>query len=261
LEMSAFSKPICINLQKDLVNCKDSITFAALIYDEVFKTFLIIIPTNIMKSFLYANLLFVTLIGCKDAPKTVPAPPKPATPTAPVPAATPVAPAISVAKDTAIGIKGCEKATFDGKTYTYASTKVTVKASDGNAGETIEVNGTVIPNKKDGAASFAGVYKNFLFIEDGTGPNGSTLSIWGIKEKKVLFQTAYEGDLSLAGDKVKFIQPIDLKVVRLSKPVNCPDKAKWEKGGLSVGYGVPHQYDLVKLSATPVGDIVCFAVQ
>jgi hypothetical protein len=214
-----------------------------------------------MKSLIYANLLFVTLIGCKDAPKTVATDAKPATPTVPAPPATPVAPTVSVAKDTTIGIKGCETAKFDGKTYAYATTKVTVKSSDGNAGEIIEVNGTVIPNKKDGAASFAGVYKNFLFIDDGTGPNGSTLSIWGIKEKKVLFQTAYEGELSLAGDKVKFIQPIDLKVVRLSKPVNCPDKAKWEKAGLSVGYGMPHQYDLVKLSATPAGDIVCFSMQ
>jgi hypothetical protein len=214
-----------------------------------------------MKAFICANLLFVTLLSCKDAPKTVATDSKPATSTAPIPATTPVAPTVSVAKDTAIGITGCEKAKFDGKTYTYASTKVTVKSSDGNAGEIIEVNGTVIPNKKDGAASFAGVYKNFLFIEDGTGPNGNTLTIWGIKEKKVLFQTAYEGDLSLAGDKVKFIQPIDLKTVRLSKPVNCPDKAKWEKAGLSVGYGMPHQYDLVKLSATPAGNIVCFSMQ
>jgi hypothetical protein len=210
-----------------------------------------------MKPVIYANLLFVTLLGCKDAPKTPTNAPQTATP---VTAPTPVASA-AVAKDTAIGISGCEKATFDGKTYTYASTKVTVKTSDGSPDEIIEVNGAAIPNKKDGAASFAGVYKNFLFIDDGTSTNGRTLRIWGIKEKKFLFETAYEGDLSLASDKVKFIQPIDLKTVKLSKPVNCPDKAKWEKAGLGVGYGQPHQYDLVKLSATPAGDIVCFSMQ
>jgi hypothetical protein len=214
-----------------------------------------------MKSFIYVHLLFVTLIGCKDAPKTVSTDSKPATPTVPAPATTPVLSAVSVAKDTVIGITGCEKATFDGKTYAYGTTKVTVKSSGGDAGETIEVNGMVIPTKKDGAATFAGVYKNFLFMDDGTGPNGSTLSIWGIKEKKILFQTAYEGELSLAGDKVKFIQPIDLTKVKLSKPVNCPDKAKWEKADLGVGYGVPHQYDLTKLAATPMGDIVCFSMQ
>jgi hypothetical protein len=215
-----------------------------------------------MKPLIYVNLLFVTLLGCKDAPKTPPNQPKPATPTAtaPVPAPTPVAPA-AAAKDTTIGVNGCEKAKFDGKTYSYAATKVTVKASDGSPNEIIEVNGTVIPNKKEGAASFAGVYKNFLFIDEGTSTNGRTLRIWGIKEKKVLFETVYEGDLSLASDKVKFIQPIDLKKVRLSKLVNCPDKAKWEKAGLGVGYGQPHQYDLAKLSATPVGDIVCFSLQ
>ncbi len=214
-----------------------------------------------MKAFIYANLLFVTLLGCKDAPKTVSTESKPATPTAPAPATTPASPAVSVAKDTAIGINGCEKAKFDGKTYTYASAKVTVKGSDGDSNEIIDVNGTVIPNKKDGAASFAGVYKNFLFIDDGTGTNGRTLMIWGIKEKKVLFQTAYEGELSLASDKVKFIQPIDLTKVKLSKPVNCPNKAKWEKDGLGVGYGMPHQYDLAKLSATPAGEMVCYSMQ
>jgi hypothetical protein len=214
-----------------------------------------------MKSFIFANLLFVTLLGCKDAPKTAPTASKPATPTTPVPTTTPVAPAVSAAKDTAIGIKGCEMAKFDGKTYTYASTKVTVKSSDGNPNEIIDVNGTVIPNKKEGAANFAGVYKNFLFIDDGTGTNGRTFSIWGIKEKKVLFQTAYEGELSLASDKVKFILPIDLKKVKLSKPVNCPDQALWVKSGLTVGYGMPHQYDLAKLSSTPTSDIVCFSMQ
>ena len=214
-----------------------------------------------MKTFIYANLLFVTLLGCKDAPKTAATQPKSETPAVPIPATTPVAPVAAVAKDTTIGIKGCETAKFDGKTYNYASTKVTVKSLDDSPDEIIEVNGTVIPNKKDGAASFAGVYKNFLFIDDGTSTNGRILRIWGIKEKKVLFQTAYEGDLSLTNDKVKFIQPIDLTKVKLSKPVNCPDKAKWEKAGLGVGYGMPHQYDLAKLSATPAGDIVCFSMQ
>jgi hypothetical protein len=201
------------------------------------------------------------LLGCKDAPKTATTQPQSATPVAPAPTATPALPAISAPKDTSIGIKGCETAKFDGKTYTYAAAKVTVKSTDGSPNEIIEVNGAAIPNKKDGAASFAGVYKNFLFIDDGTGTNGRTFSIWGIKEKKVLFQTAYEGELSLASDKVKFIQPIDLSKVKLSKPVNCPNKAKWEKAGLGVGYGMPHQYDLAKLSATPAGDIVCFEMQ
>jgi hypothetical protein len=132
---------------------------------------------------------------------------------------------------------------------------------NGNIGETIEVNGTAIPTTPENAYSFAGVYKNFLFIDDGTGTNGRILKIWGIQEKKVLFQTAYAGELNLVGDKVSFIQPIDLKAVGLSKPVNCPDKAKWEKGGLSVGYGMPYQYDLTKLLVIPAGDAVCFAIE
>lgn len=206
-----------------------------------------------MKALIYASLLVVSFLSCTETPK----------PASSAPTATPVASApVSAVKDTVIGINGCEKAKLEGKAFVYSSAKVTVKEnSDGNAGEVIEVNGTAIPTTPENAHNFAGVYKNFLFIDDGTGTNGRILKIWGIQEKKILFQTPYEGELNLAGDKVSFIQPIDLSTVKLAKPVNCPDKAKWTKGGLSVGYGIPQQYDLAKLAATPAGDAVCFAIQ
>lgn len=189
-----------------------------------------------------------SFLSCKETPKT---PVK-------VPASTPVV----TSKDTLIGMNGCDNAKFDGKMFTYPSAKVVVKANPNEeAGESIEVNGVAITSKVGSAYHFNGVYKNFLFIDDGTGTNGRHLGIWDIQAKKIIFETPYEGELTLVGGKVGFLTPIDLTKVKLSKPIACPNKAKWEKEGLSIGYGVPHQYDLAKLTDAVAGDIVCFAMQ
>ena len=91
----------------------------------------------------------------------------------------------------------------------------------------IEINGTIIPGRE--ADFFSGVYKNYLFIDNGTGLNGRNLKIWSIGEKKVIFDTPYEGDLSIKDDKLNFLKPIDLNKTKLPAPVNCPDAENWKK--------------------------------
>ncbi len=156
--------------------------------------------------------------------------------------------------DTAVGIEGCEKAKFDGTTFTYVAAKV--KVIDNNTGEIIEINGTKVPNQE--ADFFSGVYKSFLFIDNGTGPNGRNLKVWSIDENKVIFDTPYEGDLSIKDDKLNFIKPIDMDK---NKPVNCPDAENWKKDGLEVGYGIPSAYDFENKTASTTGEATCFAVQ
>jgi hypothetical protein len=159
--------------------------------------------------------------------------------------------------DTAVGVEGSEKAKFDGAAFTYAAAKV--KVTDQGAGETIEIDGTKIPGQE--ADFFSGVYRNYLFIDNGTGPNGRNLKIWSIGEKKVIFETPYEGDLSIKDDKLNFIKPIDLSMTKLPAPVNCPDAENWKKEGLGVGYGIPSAYDFSSMTVSATSDVTCFAVQ
>jgi hypothetical protein len=171
----------------------------------------------------------------------------------------PTTPAPSTAIDTVVGIEGSEKAKFDVNTSTfyYAAGKVKIKGTD--TGETIEVNGTTASGKE--ADFFSGVYKNFLLIDNGTAPNGRMLKIWSIAEKKLVFNMAYEGNLSIKDDKLNFIVPLDLKKNKLPKPVNCPDEASWKKDGLAVGYGIPSAFDFASKTVSVTGDATCFAIQ
>lgn len=196
-----------------------------------------------MKNFTFVCLIILVLFSCREEAKKTP------DTKADIPA--------TAVTDTAVGIEGSEKAKFDGTTFTYLAAKVKVIQND--AGEIIEINGTKAPTQE--ADFFSGVYKNFLLIDNGTGPNGRTLKVWSIDEKKIIFETPYEGDLSIKEDKLNFILPVDLKKTKLLKPVNCPDAANWKKEGLEVGYGIPSAYDFAKRAATAAGDAICFAVQ
>ncbi len=202
-----------------------------------------------MKQIFLGLSLFLAFIACKETPKSS-TPPTSATTAATKPV---------VAKDTLIGMEGSSKASMTAaNTYTYPEATVIVKPNSNEVGENINVNGVDIKNED--AYSFYGVYKNFLFIDNGSGPNGSELLIYGIKEKKMLFRAHYEGDLSLSKDKINYLEPMDEAKAKASKP-NCPEKAKWLKDGLSVGYGQPMQYDLTTLTPSKIGTVTCFAIQ
>ena len=208
-----------------------------------------------MKQFFFLAALCTAFFACKETPKI----PTPTASTTPAPTANTTTTAkVFTTKDTLIGMPGSQKASIAGEnTYTYLEAKVTVTPDSEGVGETINVNGTDIKNED--AYNFYGVYNNFLFIDNGSGPNGSELLVYGIKEKKVLFRTHYEGELSLNKDKINYLEPVDVKKAKV-KP-NCPEKAKWEKDGLGVGYGLPMSYDLTTLTPSKVGSVTCFAVQ
>jgi hypothetical protein len=203
-----------------------------------------------MKQILLLAALCTAFVACKETPKSS---------TTSTSATTTTTTKAAAAKDTLIGMAGCQKASMTGENaYTYPEAKVTVKSNSDSVGETINVNGTDIKNED--AYSFYGVYNNFLFIDNGSGPNGSELLVYGIKEKKMLFRTHYEGELTLNKDKINYIMPMYATKAKFSK-VNCPEKAKWEKDGLSIGYGLPMQYDLTTLTPSETGSVTCFPMQ
>jgi hypothetical protein len=170
--------------------------------------------------------------------------------------------------DTLMGIKGCDLAkvqeTKIGKTYIYPETQVTVTPSEDGVGEEIHV---VSAGKTDTfwienieAHHFFGLKNNFLFVDNGTGPNGRLVIVYDLTTRKNIHEARYEKDLSLKDNKMIYLTPIDTRNIRLRDSV-CPDKEKWEKQGLSAGYAQYVEFDFKTQTATQTGNYSCYPIQ
>ena len=170
--------------------------------------------------------------------------------------------------DTLIGIKGCELAkcenTLNGINYSYTQIKVSVIPSEDGVGEEIYIADAV---KKDTfwienieAHHFAGVKQDLLFVDNGTAPNGRSVLIYDINQKKLLYKRRYEAELNINENKLNYLTPVDTRRIRLSADV-CPNKDKWEKQGLGVGYGKYMAFDLATKEEIELGAYGCYPIQ
>lgn len=171
-------------------------------------------------------------------------------------------------RDTAIGIKGGDRAKVEetkiGRTYIYPQAKITVTSSEDGVGEEIHVVST---GKTDTfwienieAHHFFGIKNDFLFIDNGTGPNGRTIVVYDLKTRQNIHEARYEKDISLNESKMTYLAPIDTRNIRLRDSV-CPDKDKWEKQGLSAGYAQYVEFDFKTQEATQTGNYSCYPIQ
>ena len=171
-------------------------------------------------------------------------------------------------RDTLVGIKGGElskvQETKLGRTYIYPETQVTVLPSEDGVGEEIYV---VSLGQKDTfwienieAHHFFGIKQGFLFVDNGTGPNGRTIVVYDLKTRQNIHEARYEKDISVNNDKMSYLTPIDTRNIRLRDSV-CPDKDKWEKQGLSAGYAQYVEFDFKTKDATPTGNYSCYPIQ
>ena len=173
-----------------------------------------------------------------------------------------------IPKDTIVGIKGCDLAqmeeTKDGKTYNYTSYKVSTLASKTGVGEDITIVGTdkkdVFNIKNTDAHHFFGIKQDFLFVDNGTGPNGRSVLIYDLKKQSLIHEAAYEADMNIEQSKMTYKTPIDTRNIRLMASV-CPDKDKWEKQGLGVGYAMIMVFDLTTKEVISTGEYTCFPIQ
>lgn len=170
--------------------------------------------------------------------------------------------------NTLVGIKGSELAKITetklGKTYIYPETQVMVIPSEDGVGEEIYV---VSAGQKDTfwienieAHHFFGIKNNFLFVDNGTGPNGRTIVVYDLKTRQNIHEGRYEKDISLNESKMTYLSPIDTRNIRLRDSV-CPDKDKWEKQGLSAGYAQYIEFDFRTKEATETGNYSCYPIQ
>jgi hypothetical protein len=147
-----------------------------------------------------------------------------------------------------------------GTVYQYNEYTIYTKPSKKQAGESIYVHDT---DKKDknlckvknlkplrsydnkilgGANFFAGLYLDYLFIDQGTGPSYRGLSIYDLKDNKLLFFTNYADPVLSDGTLTYFetIQPSEFFEAKKS----CTKSGHWKRDGLRVYYQRQNTYKL-----------------
>ncbi len=98
---------------------------------------------------------------------------------------------------------------------------------------------------------FFGIYKNFMFVDDGTG-NIRQLMIIDLNTRKTLFNVTYTGEINLKNGKIIFFHPF-IGENPPHKP-NCLEAEQW---GDMVGYIEKQIIDLNKNIIVKTGEIKC----
>jgi hypothetical protein len=171
-----------------------------------------------------------------------------------------VATQLPKAKDTAIGIEGADKAVLvANNTYSYCFGNVVIFPDTANAGESINAGGYEIKN--NAANSFAGAYKKFVIVDNGTGPNKREVLVYDIAHKMEVFKSVYEGDLKIENDKLHFIS-IATKVENAKAAIDSfAAENKCTTKGCTTLAGYAAYFDFTTLKTTTTKDIKCFCEQ
>lgn len=111
----------------------------------------------------------------------------------------------------------------------------------------------------EGNNFFGGVYKNYLFIDQGTGPDGRILSVYDLSNKKLILLTEYS-DPSIKDGILTYYKTLvpDSGVI---KNIPCPDAGKWKDQGLTVLYEKMETFTLETETRVPVRQYRCKAGQ
>lgn len=106
---------------------------------------------------------------------------------------------------------------------------------------------------------FAGLYKDYLFIDQGTGPDQRILSIYNLLDKKLILFTQYSSP-SLKDGVITFYKTLvpDPGVI---ENIPCPDAQKWIDQGLTVLYEQKETFVLETKTRAPIREYRCRAGQ
>lgn len=149
-------------------------------------------------------------------------------------------------------IKKCQ----NGTAYIFKEYEIKVELSPERQGmniflyapETSDGNPCDIDKKKashiigtgetEGNNFFAGVYKSYLFIDQGTGPDHRTLSVYDLTQKKLILLTEYS----------------DPGVI---ENIPCPDAEKWREQAHIVLYEQKENFTLNTERRLPIREYRC----
>jgi len=106
---------------------------------------------------------------------------------------------------------------------------------------------------------FAGLYKNYLFIDQGTGPDQRILSVYDLTQNKLILLTEYS-DPRLKGSVLTYYKILvpDPGVI---ENIPCPDAEKWREQALTVLYEQKETFTLNTERRLPIREYRCRAGQ
>ncbi|MEQ1745792.1 MAG: hypothetical protein ABMA02_10220 [Saprospiraceae bacterium] len=176
--------------------------------------------------------------------------------------------------DSIVGFKGCQMAGFSSKSaenreFRYQDYVFVVTDRKDEPGEKIGIvfnsdttRRLEIPATEE--AYFMGVANNHFFMDRGTGPDVRELVFYRFQAGEVylVYRTNYYPEpapfVSTNG-ALWYYAPIEEK--DMIKIPDCPDREKWLKEGLRVGYGQRVLYNLNERMLTRKSEYVCVPLQ
>lgn len=135
------------------------------------------------------------------------------------------------------------------------------EVSEGNPCNLDRTNASHIigTGETEGNNFFAGIYENYLFIDQETGVDQRILSIYDLKNKKLILFSEYS-DPELKDGVLTYYKTL-VPEPGVIKNIPCPDASKWTEQGLTVLYERKETFTLESQTRLPVQEYRCRAEQ
>lgn len=175
--------------------------------------------------------------------------------------------------DSIHGFEGCETAGYMAlsdttREFVYQKYLIRIKDRQGEPGEKIDI--VLLPDSirlslpAVGEGYFSGLAYGHFFVDIGTAPDLRELVLYRIQPDGIfqVYQTKYYPEPApfVSGNGgIWFYAPIEEGDMVMMP--DCPDREKWIKDGLRVGYGQRIIYDLKVRMLTRKSEYVCVPLQ
>jgi len=135
------------------------------------------------------------------------------------------------------------------------------EASDGNPCNIEKKSASHIigTGETEGHNFFAGIYKNYLFIDQGTGVDHRILSVYDLDHKELILLTEYS-DPKLQDGVLTYYKTL-VPAPGVIKNIPCPDAEKWREQALTVLYEQKENFTLNTGRRLPTSEYRCRAGQ
>lgn len=155
----------------------------------------------------------------------------------------------------------------DSECAIFKEYSVFTKNDDEDAGENIKVykgstcdpkkSKKILDLKNDMGRWFAGLYESYLFVDNGTGPDGRVMEIYDLLKKKLIYSASYSSkeDPRIRNDNLIFYK--DLEGLVDKEELHCPDAKKFLLQSLGYGFEQKTEVDLKSMSEKAIDKISC----
>ncbi len=106
------------------------------------------------------------------------------------------------------------------------------------------------------SGAFYGIYRHFVFVESGTGPDGREIAIFNLEKKKMVYSAIYSSIAKPSIENNAMVFYKDLGMLDYKR--KCANAEKWlQENGLGYGFEQKTRVDLDTFIEKPLGEITC----